>query len=126
MNNAQEVNTKNGEIIATLQQLASQLPAQSDTINSALAKLSEQNQSNQQLISSLTAGNDGISNALSTTTKDVYKRQIRLFSATGIVLVALFVNITANVYSFHDVMKIYTPVEMCIRDRLLLNRSFLP
>ena len=68
MNNAQEVNTKNGEIIATLQQLASQLPAQSDTINSALAKLSEQNQSNQQLISSLTAGNDGISNALSTTT----------------------------------------------------------
>ena len=68
MNNAQEVNTKNGEIIATLQQLASQLPAQSNTINSALAKLSEQNQSNQQLISSLTAGNDGISNALSTTT----------------------------------------------------------
>ena len=68
LNNAQEVNTKNGEIIATLQQLASQLPAQSNTINSALAKLSEQNQSNQQLISSLTAGNDGISNALSTTT----------------------------------------------------------
>lgn len=68
LNNAQEVNTKNGEIIATLQQLASQLPAQSDTINSALAKLSEQNQSNQQLISSLTAGNDGISSALSTTT----------------------------------------------------------
>ena len=68
LNNAQEVNTRNGEIIATLQQLASQLPAQSDTINSALAKLSEQNQSNQQLISSLTAGNDGISNALSTTT----------------------------------------------------------
>ena len=28
LNNAQEVNTKNGEIIATLQQLASQLPAQ--------------------------------------------------------------------------------------------------
>ena len=65
---ANKINTTNASVIATLQQLASQLPAQSDTINSALAKLSEQNQSNQQLISSLTAGNDGISNALSTTT----------------------------------------------------------
>ena len=65
---ADKINTTNASVIATLQQLASQLPAQSDTINSALAKLSEQNQSNQQLISSLTAGNDGISNALSTTT----------------------------------------------------------
>ena len=35
---------------------------------------------------------------------------IKLFNATGTVLDELFVNITANVYSFHDVINIYTPV----------------
>ena len=35
---------------------------------------------------------------------------IRFFSATGIVRLSAFVNIIAKVYSFHDCIKMYTPV----------------
>lgn len=35
---------------------------------------------------------------------------IRLFKDTGMVLVSVLVNIMANVYSFQDYMKMYTPV----------------
>ena len=85
LQSAKDVNDKNGEIIATLQQLASKLPAQSDAINSALAKLAEQNSSNQELINSLTAGNNGISNALSTTESTLEQLQtINKANLTGI------------------------------------------
>ncbi len=85
LQSAKDVNDKNGEIIATLQQLASKLPAQSDAINSALEKLAEQNSSNQELINSLTAGNNGISDALSTTESTLEQLQtINKANLTGI------------------------------------------
>ena len=66
---ANQVNELNADILADMQNLASQLPETiGDQIATKISTLQAQNQRNNELISSLQTGNDGIQDALDTTT----------------------------------------------------------